>query len=62
MVGAGSLRAANYLYSAAPKDGTTFGVVPQRSHIPPIGLLGANSSVQFDARRFTGWLVVELRQ
>ena len=53
MVGAGSLRAANYLYSAAPKDGATFGVFG--SDIPLIGLLGANSSVQFDARRFT-WL------
>src|SRR5262245_20434549 len=25
MAGAGSLRAANFIYSAAPKDGTTFG-------------------------------------
>jgi tripartite-type tricarboxylate transporter receptor subunit TctC len=53
MVGAGSLRAANYLYGAAPKDGATFGVFG--SDIPMIGLLGANSSAQFDARKFT-WL------
>jgi tripartite-type tricarboxylate transporter receptor subunit TctC len=53
MVGAGSLRAANFLYGAAPKDGTTFGVFG--SDIAMIGLIGANSSVQFDARRFT-WL------
>jgi tripartite-type tricarboxylate transporter receptor subunit TctC len=53
MVGAGSLRAANYLYGAAPKDGATFGVFG--SDIPMIALIGANSSVQFDARRFT-WL------
>src|SRR6266849_6436828 len=53
MVGAGSLRAANFLYGAAPKDGTTFGVFG--SDIPMIGLIGTNSAVQFDARRFT-WL------
>jgi tripartite-type tricarboxylate transporter receptor subunit TctC len=53
LAGAGSLRAANFLYGAAPKDGATFGVFG--SDIPMIGLLGANSAVQFDARRFT-WL------
>jgi len=53
MVGAGSLRAANYLYGAAPKDGATFGVFG--SDIAMIGLVGANTAVQFDARRFT-WL------
>jgi tripartite-type tricarboxylate transporter receptor subunit TctC len=53
MVGAGSLRAANYLYGAAPKDGATVGVFG--SDIPMIGLIGVNTAVQFDARRFT-WL------
>jgi tripartite-type tricarboxylate transporter receptor subunit TctC len=53
MVGAGSLRAANYLYGAAPKDGGTFGVFG--SDVAMIGLVGANAAVQFDARRFT-WL------
>ena len=53
MVGAGSLRAANYLYGAAPKDGATFGVFG--SDIAMIGLIGANTAVQFDTRRFT-WL------
>jgi tripartite-type tricarboxylate transporter receptor subunit TctC len=53
MAGAGSLRAANYLYGAAPKDGTTFGAFG--SDIPMIGLIGGNSGVHFDARRFT-WL------
>ncbi len=53
MVGAGSLRAANFLYGAAPKDGTTFGVFG--SDIAMISLIGTNSGVQFDARRFT-WL------
>ncbi len=53
MAGAGSLRAANYLYGAAPKDGATFGVLG--SDIAMIGLIGANPAVQFDPRRFT-WL------
>src|SRR5215813_11055580 len=53
LAGAGSLRAANFLYGAAPMDGATFGVFG--SDIPMIGLLGTNSAVQFDARKFT-WL------
>src|SRR5262250_473505 len=53
MVGAGSLRAANYIYGAAPKDGATFGVFG--SDIAMIGLIGANTAVQFDAHKFT-WL------
>jgi len=53
MVGAGSLRAANFLYGAAPKDGATFGVFG--SGIAMVGLVGANPAVQFDARKFT-WL------
>jgi tripartite-type tricarboxylate transporter receptor subunit TctC len=53
MAGAGSMRAANYLYVGAPKDGTTFGVIGR--DIPLIGLIGSNSSVQFDPRKFT-WL------
>ena len=53
MPGAGSLRAANYIYTSAPKDGTaiaTFG-----RNMPMLGVLGGNSNVQFDARKFT-WL------
>jgi tripartite-type tricarboxylate transporter receptor subunit TctC len=53
MVGAGSMRAANYLYVSAPKDGTTFGVIGR--DIPLVGLIGSNPSVQFDPRKFT-WL------
>src|SRR5215470_1739766 len=53
MVGAGSLRAANYLYGAAPRDGATLGVFG--SDIAMIGLIGANPAAQFDARKFT-WL------
>jgi tripartite-type tricarboxylate transporter receptor subunit TctC len=50
MIGAGSLRAANYLYSAAPKDGTAIGTFSRGMVIAP--LLGA---AQFDGRRFA-WL------
>lgn len=50
MPGAGGLRAANYIYSAAPKDGTFFGIFSRGMTIAP--LLGA---AQFDGRRFT-WL------
>jgi tripartite-type tricarboxylate transporter receptor subunit TctC len=53
MIGAGSMRAANYLYLGAPKDGTTFGVIGR--DMPLIGLIGSNTSVQFDPRKFT-WL------
>jgi tripartite-type tricarboxylate transporter receptor subunit TctC len=53
MAGAGSMRAANYLYVNAPKDGTAFGVFG--SDIPLVALIGTNASVQFDPRKFT-WL------
>jgi tripartite-type tricarboxylate transporter receptor subunit TctC len=52
MPGAGSLRVAGFLYSAAPKDGTTIGMFGRGVAIEPlIGASGAN----FDARRFT-WI------
>ena len=53
MPGAGSLRAANYLYNVAPKDGTVFGLVAR--DMPLLGLLGKNSAVQYNPRKFT-WL------
>jgi tripartite-type tricarboxylate transporter receptor subunit TctC len=53
MPGAGSLRATNYLYNVAPKDGTTIGILA--SDMPLLGLLDRNSAVQFDPRKFT-WL------
>jgi tripartite-type tricarboxylate transporter receptor subunit TctC len=52
MPGAGTLKAARYLYSIAPKDGTVFGIFSRSMPIAPIvGLQGAD----FDARKFT-WL------
>jgi tripartite-type tricarboxylate transporter receptor subunit TctC len=50
MEGAGSLRAANYLYSAAPKDGTVIGTFSRSFAIAPL-----ISTAPFDARKFT-WL------
>ena len=53
MPGAGSLRAANWLAGAAPRDGGTIGLIG--SDIAMIALLGTNPSAQLDPRRFT-WL------
>jgi tripartite-type tricarboxylate transporter receptor subunit TctC len=53
MPGAGSLRATNYLYNVAPKDGTMIGIFA--SDMPLLGLLDQNPAVQFDPRKFT-WL------
>jgi tripartite-type tricarboxylate transporter receptor subunit TctC len=53
MPGAGSLRAANYIYSVAPKDGTTFGLFAR--DLVLVALIGGNPAVQFDPRKFT-WL------
>ena len=53
MPGAGSMAAANNLYSIAPKDGTTIGIFG--SDIPLVGLLGTNPAVRFDPRKFD-WL------
>lgn len=53
MPGAGSLRAANYLYSVAPADGSTFGIFARPMVL--LAALGTNASVQFDPRRFT-WI------
>ena len=53
MPGAGSLRAVNYLYNVAPRDGTAIGMFSR--NMPLIGLLGGNSNVQFKPRKLT-WL------
>lgn len=53
MPGAGGLRAANYIYSVAPKDGTAFGLFARDMVL--VALLGGNPNVQFDPWKFT-WL------
>jgi tripartite-type tricarboxylate transporter receptor subunit TctC len=52
MTGAGSLRAAQYIYSVAPKDGTTFGTFGRTIATTP---LLTPATAPFDGTRFT-WL------
>jgi len=52
MPGAGSLKAANYLYTVAPKDGTAIGMFGRGLAMEP--LIGT-SPVQFEAAKFV-WL------
>jgi tripartite-type tricarboxylate transporter receptor subunit TctC len=52
MAGAGSLRAANFLFNVAPKDGTTIGMFARGLAMQP--LLDA-TGIQYDARRFN-WI------
>jgi len=53
MPGAGSLRAANFLYAAAPSDGATIGAIAR--DMPLLAVLGNVSGVRFDPRKFI-WL------
>jgi tripartite-type tricarboxylate transporter receptor subunit TctC len=50
MIGAGSLRAANFLYSVAAKDGSVFGTFSRSMGISPL-----IDKAEFDSRKFT-WL------
>jgi len=52
MEGAGSLRLANYLYSAAPRDGTVIGAISRGAAFDP---LLNESGAQFDASKFS-WI------
>ncbi|MDX1483402.1 MAG: tripartite tricarboxylate transporter substrate-binding protein [Alphaproteobacteria bacterium] len=51
MTGAGSLRAANYIYNRAPKDGTQFGTFSRS--LPILALTGGGKNVRFDPVKFT---------
>jgi tripartite-type tricarboxylate transporter receptor subunit TctC len=53
MPGAGSLRAAAFLYTTAPKDGTFVGTFSRE--MPLAAMLGGNPNINFDPRKFT-WL------
>ncbi len=50
MAGAGSLRAANFIYSVAAKDGSVFGTFSRSMGISPLV-----DKAEFDSRKFT-WL------
>lgn len=52
MPGAGGIRAANYLYNVAPKDGTVFGGVHRGIPMEP---LFGNEKAQYDPSKFN-WL------
>lgn len=52
MAGAGSLRAANFLFNTAPKDGNTIGMFARGLAMQP--LLDA-TGIQYDARKFN-WI------
>src|ERR1051326_2041209 len=51
MAGAGSPRAANFIYTAAPKDGTAFGTFARTTGINPL----LESGATFDGTKFS-WL------
>src|SRR5262249_6099610 len=53
MPGAGSIKAANFLYLVAPKDGSTFGGFSRGAFLDP--LLGRGEGNQYDAKKY-GWL------
>jgi tripartite-type tricarboxylate transporter receptor subunit TctC len=53
MDGAGSLKLANWLYNAAPKDGSVIGTVNRGVPFEP--LVGVREMARFDATKFT-WL------
>src|SRR3954463_9315362 len=53
MEGAGSLRLANWLYNAAPKDGTVFGTTSRAA--PFAALIGTQGGTSFDPTRFS-WI------
>jgi tripartite-type tricarboxylate transporter receptor subunit TctC len=53
MPGAGSLKATNYIYNVAPKDGTVFGIVDR--NVALMALLKTDQNVQYDPNKFT-WI------
>jgi tripartite-type tricarboxylate transporter receptor subunit TctC len=50
MPGAGSMRAANYIYEVAPKDGTALGVIVESAALEQV--LG-NEAAKYDAAKFS---------
>jgi tripartite-type tricarboxylate transporter receptor subunit TctC len=60
MVGGGGIRAANFLYNVAPKDGTAFGLIDRGMPTAPL-LYGDKSQARFDAVRFS-WIGSIMRE
>lgn len=56
MPGAGSLKATNYIYNVAPKDGTAVGAVQQGILFEPLlKTMGSGHEAKFDPTKF-GWI------
>jgi tripartite-type tricarboxylate transporter receptor subunit TctC len=60
MVGGGGIRAANYIYNVAPKDGTVFSLIDRGMPTAPL-LYGEKSQARFDAVKFT-WIGSIMRE
>jgi tripartite-type tricarboxylate transporter receptor subunit TctC len=60
MVGGGGIRAANFLYNVAPKDGTVFGLIDRGMPTAPL-LYGDKSQARFDAIKFS-WIGSVMRE
>jgi tripartite-type tricarboxylate transporter receptor subunit TctC len=55
MVGAASIKAANYVYEGAAKDGLTIGAINRSTALGPLLDTTINQVISFDALKF-GWL------
>jgi tripartite-type tricarboxylate transporter receptor subunit TctC len=60
MPGAGGIRAANYLFNVAPKDGSTFSLIDRSVPTAPL-LYGKDSKAQYEATKFN-WLGSAMRE
>jgi tripartite-type tricarboxylate transporter receptor subunit TctC len=60
MVGGGGIRAANYLYNVAPKDGSVFSLIDRGMPTAPL-LYGEKSLALFDAVNFS-WIGSIMRE
>ena len=60
MVGGGGIRAANFIYNVAPRDGTAFSLIDRGMPTAPL-LYGDKSQARFDAPRFS-WIGSLMRE
>ena len=60
MVGGGGIRAANYIYNVAPKDGSVYCLIDRGMPTAPL-LYGDRSQARFDAEKFS-WIGSIMRE
>src|SRR5580693_2973973 len=60
MLGGGGIRATNYLYNVAPRDGTVFGLIDRGMPTAPL-LYADKSQARFDAVKFS-WIGSIMRE